>query len=122
MLQADKPQDFVLATGITTSIRDFTTLVFKELGIDLIWRGTGLEEQGIDSASGRVLVAVDPQFFRPAEVDLLLGDSTKARTELGWESHTDLQGLVREMVASDLSLARQEKCLRDHGFKVAQPT
>ena len=118
MLQAEKPEDFVLATGTTTTIRDFVTMTFKELDIDIEWTGSGVDEKGIDKATGRVLVAVDPQFFRPAEVDLLLGDSTKAQTKLGWKPQYDLLALTKEMVAEDLKLAKKEKLLRDNGFDV----
>ena len=109
ILQQDKPEDYVLATGTTTSIRDFVSMTFKELGIDIEWQGEGVNEKGIDKQSGRVLVEVDPRFFRPAEVELLLGDSTKARTKLGWKPNYDLAALVKEMVAEDLKLAKKEK-------------
>jgi len=118
ILQQDKPDDFVLATGTTTSIRDFVTMAFKELGIDIEWQGSGLEEKGIDKKTGRVLVDVDPKYFRPAEVDLLLGDSSKARKILGWKPKYDLQALCHEMVLSDLELAKREKLLHDNGFNV----
>ena len=118
MLQAEKPEDFVLATGTTTTIRDFVTMAFKELDIDIEWVGSGIDEKGIDKATGKTLVAVDAQFFRPAEVDLLLGDSTKAQTKLGWKPQYDLLALTKEMVAEDLKLAKKEKLLCDNGFEV----
>ena len=121
ILQNDKPEDFVLATGTTTSIRDFVTMTFKELGIEIEWRGTGVDEKGINKATGKVVVDVDPQFFRPAEVELLLGDSTKARTKLGWKPTYDLQMLCHEMIESDLDLAKREKLLNDNGFKTHTP-
>ncbi len=121
ILQNDKPEDFVLATGTTTSIRDFVTMTFKELGIEIEWQGSGIEEKGIDKATGKVVVDVNPQFFRPAEVELLLGDSTKARTQLGWKPTYDLQALCKEMVAYDLDLAKREKLLNDHGFETFTP-
>lgn len=113
ILQADKAEDFVLATGITTTIRDFTTMAFKETGVDLKWSGKGVDEKGIDKATGKTVVAVDPKYFRPAEVDLLLGDSTKARTKLGWKPKYDLAALAKEMVAEDLKLAAREKMFKD---------
>lgn len=114
ILQAKQPEDFVLATGTTTTIRDFTTMAFKETGVDLKWSGKGIEEKGIDKTNGKTLVAVDPNYFRPAEVSLLLGDSTKARTKLGWKPKYDLAALAKEMVAEDLKLARQEKLLKEY--------
>lgn len=121
ILQNDKPEDFVLATGTTTSIRDFVTMTFKELGIEIEWRGTGVDEKGVDKATGKVVVDVNPVYFRPAEVELLLGDSTKARTKLGWKPTYDLQMLCHEMVESDLDLAKREKLLNDNGFKTHTP-
>ena len=118
MLQADKPGDYVLSTGTTTSIRDFVKMVFKECGIELEWSGEGVNEKAVDKATGKVVVAVDPAFFRPAEVELLLGDSTKARTELGWKPQYDLAALAHEMVAEDLKLAQKEKILKNNGFDV----
>ena len=118
IMQQDKPQDYVLATGTTTSIRDFCKMTFAELGIDIKFVGEGVDEKGIDSATGKVLIEVDPLYFRPAEVDLLLGDSSKARRELGWKPEYDLKKSVHEMVASDLELASREKTLRDAGYKV----
>jgi len=117
MLQADKPSDYVLATGTTTSIRDFVKLVFKECGIELEWSGEGVNEKAINKATGKTVVAVNPEFFRPAEVELLLGDSTKARTQLGWKPQYDLAALAKEMVAEDLKLAKKAKLLADHGFE-----
>lgn len=116
MLQADKPEDFVLATGTTTSIRDFVKLAFKECDIELEWSGKGVEEKAVNKATGKVVVAVNPEFFRPAEVDLLLGDSTKARTVLGWKPTYDLAALAHEMVLEDAKIAAKEKLLNDNGF------
>ena len=121
ILQQDKADNYVLATGVTTSIRDFCRMAFKELGIELEFQGEGINEKGIDKTTGKVLVEVDPRYFRPAEVDLLLGDSTKARTELGWKPKYDLQMLVKEMVASDLELAMREKTLKDSGYQILVP-
>ena len=121
ILQNDKPEDFVLATGTTTSIRDFVTMTFKELGIEIEWQGTGIDEKGINKANGKVIVDVNPAFFRPAEVELLLGDSTKARTKLGWKPTYDLVALCKEMVAYDLDLAKREKLLNDNGFTTITP-
>lgn len=121
IMQQENPTDYVLATGTTTSIRDFCKMTFKELGIDIDFVGEGVNEKGIDKETGKVLIEVDSRYFRPAEVDLLLGDSTKARNELGWYPEYDLQALVKEMVESDLELAKKEKVLRDNGYKVLIP-
>lgn len=102
ILQQDKPQDYVLAMNETHTVREFVELAFSELGYQIEWQGSGVDEKGIDKNSGRVLVKVDPRYFRPAEVELLWGDSTKARTELGWEPKYSFIDLVKEMVASDL--------------------
>ena len=102
ILQQDKPQDYVLSMNETHTVREFVELAFAELGYELEWQGEGVDEKGIDKKSGRVLVEVDPRYFRPAEVELLWGDSTKARTELGWEPKYSFMDLVKEMVQSDL--------------------
>ena len=102
MLQNDKPVDYVLATGETTTVRHFVELAFQEVGIKIGWKGTGLEEKGIDEATGKPVVEISPQFFRPAEVDLLIGDASKAKKELGWSAKTPIQELVKMMVQSDL--------------------
>lgn len=121
ILQQDKPDNYVLATGVTTSIRDFCRMTFAELGIDLEFVGTGVDEKGIDKATGKTLIEVDPRYFRPAEVELLLGDSTKARTELGWKPTYDLPALVKDMVQHDLELAKKEKTLREQGYEILVP-
>lgn len=121
ILQQDKPEDFVLATGVTTSIRDFCTLVFKELGMEIEWQGEGVNEKGIDKKTGKTVIAVNPKYFRPAEVELLLGDSTKARTKLGWKPEYDLASLAKEMVEEDLKLAKREKLLNDQGIEIHTP-
>ena len=113
ILQAKEPKDYVLATGITTSIRDFVKVAFKEAGFDLKWSGTGVNEIATDKATGKTVVKVNPEFFRPAEVDLLLGDSTKARTELGWKPKYSWETLAKEMVQEDLKLAKTEKFLKE---------
>lgn len=102
MLQKEKPDDYVLATGKTTTVRRFIELAFEEAGILLEWQGKGLMEKGIDPASGKILVDISPQFFRPAEVDLLVGDASKAQKELGWTAKTSLKQLVQMMVQADL--------------------
>ena len=102
ILQQDKPKDYVLSMNETHTVREFVELAFAELGYELEWQGTGVDEKGIDKKSGRVLVEVDPRYFRPAEVELLWGDSTKARTELGWKPKYSFMDLVKEMVQSDL--------------------
>ena len=102
ILQQDKPQDYVLSMNETHTVREFVELAFAELGYELEWQGEGVDEKGIDKNTGRVLVEVDPRYFRPAEVELLWGDSTKARTELGWEPKYSFMDLVKEMVQSDL--------------------
>ena len=110
ILQQDKPDDYVIATGEQHSVREFATLAFREVGIELRWEGEGLDEKGIDTATGRVLVEVDPRFFRPAEVETLLGDPTKARTLLGWNPRkTSFEDLVKKMVRSDRDLVAAGK-------------
>ena len=121
ILQQDKPSDYVLATGTTTSIRDFCKMTFEQLGINLKFVGDGLQEKGIDVNTGKTLIEIDPRYFRPAEVDLLLGDSTKARKELGWQPKYDIKMLVKEMVEEDLKLAKKEKMLIDSGHEVLVP-
>ncbi|MGL1902348.1 MAG: GDP-mannose 4,6-dehydratase [Fibrobacterales bacterium] len=115
ILQADKPEDWVIATGEMHSVREFVTLSFKHAGIDIEWQGVGVDEKGIDKASGKVLVEVDPQYFRPTEVEQLLGDPTKAREKLGWNpTATSFEELVRLMMESDLKKVAKEKILREH--------
>jgi GDPmannose 4,6-dehydratase len=108
ILQAEAPDDFVLATGETRSVREFVELAFAEVGRTIQWRGEGVDETGVDKASGKTLVRVDPNYFRPTEVDLLIGDAAKAREKLGWKPKTTFKQLVKEMVAGDLAIARQE--------------
>jgi GDPmannose 4,6-dehydratase len=113
MLQHDAPEDFVIATGEMHSVREFTTLAFEEAGIELEWQGEGVDEKGIDKATGKVLVEVDPQYFRPTEVEQLLGDPTKARTLLGWNpTQTSFEELVKIMVRSDMKLVEREERIR----------
>lgn len=120
ILQHDKPEDFVLATGRTTSIRDFVKMSFKYLDMDIEFKGKGVKEKGIDTKTGKVVVEVDPRYFRPAEVDLLLGDASKAKRLLNWEPTTDLETLCKEMVENDFDLAKREKLLKDNGYKIVQ--
>ena len=121
ILQQDKPEDFVLATGVTTTIRKFCEMTFKELGMEIEWQGHGVDEKGIDRNTGKVLIEIDPRYFRPAEVDLLLGDASKAKAKLGWQPKYDLEALCREMVKEDLQEAKREKFLRENGYEVLIP-
>lgn len=113
MLQADEPEDYVIATGEMHTVREFATLAFKEAGIDLEWKGMGVDEKGIDKATGKVLVEVDPQYFRPTEVEQLLGNPEKSRTKLGWNpTSTSFEELVKIMVTSDMKLVERETRIR----------
>lgn len=118
MLQQSRPDDYVIATGRQRSVRDFATLAAARLGVDLVWQGSGLDEIGCDRKTGRVLVRIDPRYFRPTEVDSLLGDASKAHRQLGWEPTTSFEDLVAEMVDADLELARRDALVKREGFKV----
>lgn len=117
MMQADRPDDYVLATGVTHSIRSFAELAFKHVNIELEWQGQGVNEKGVDKATGQALIEVDPRYFRPTEVDLLVGDPSKAERELGWKHECTLEELVSEMMEADVELFKKEKHLRDGGYK-----
>src|SRR5574344_132289 len=118
ILQQEKPSDYVLATGITTSIRDFCKMAFQKVGIDLKFEGKGIEEKRIDKKTGKILIEVDTKYFRPTEVDLLLGDFSKARKELDWEPKYNLEMLVSEMIEDDLKEAKKEKFLKEKGYTI----
>jgi GDPmannose 4,6-dehydratase len=118
MLQQETPDDYVVATGVTTTVRDFIAMAFKETGVTLRWEGSGLSEKGIDTAIGKTLVEIDPRYFRPAEVDLLLGDPTKIVTKLGWKPKVQLPELIAMMVKNDILLAKREKHLKDGGYHI----
>jgi GDPmannose 4,6-dehydratase len=109
MLQADEPDDYVIATGETHSVREFAELVFGRLDMQLAWQGEGVHEKGVDAKSGKVVIEIDPRYFRPAEVDLLLGDAAKAKQVLGWEPKTSFPALVEMMTDWDLKLAEREQ-------------
>ncbi len=118
MLQHDVPEDFVIATGSQHSVRDFVVAAGALLDMRIEWRGRGVEEIGIDAATGREIVRVDPRYFRPTEVDSLLGDARKAREKLGWTAEVSFPDLVEEMVATDLELAKRDAMVAKQGFRV----
>ncbi|MBC7428111.1 MAG: GDP-mannose 4,6-dehydratase [Bacteriovorax sp.] len=120
MLQQDKPEDFVIATGVTNTVRDFCRIAFSELGIELEFKGVGVEEVAVDKATGKTLISVDAKYFRPTEVELLIGDATKSKTKLGWVPKYDLNMLVKEMVQSDYELFKRDEYLKKGGHKVYQ--
>jgi len=116
MLQQDKPEDFVIATGVQYSVRDFVNAAARELGMAIRWEGQGKEEKGYD-VTGKAIVAVDPRYFRPTEVETLLGDPTKAKEKLGWTPKTTFDELVAEMVREDLKAAERDELIKKHGYK-----
>jgi GDPmannose 4,6-dehydratase len=127
MLQQDKPEDFVIATGVTTEVRAFIRMAFAEIGIELVFKGKGKNEKGyvvhcatpeFQVEEGKEVVAIDQNYFRPAEVELLVGDPTKANTKLGWKPKYDLPALVREMVLADVALFKRESLLKEAGYAV----
>ncbi|OAV64461.1 GDP-mannose 4,6-dehydratase [Bacteroidales bacterium Barb6] len=139
ILQQDEPSDYVIATGVTTTIRDFIRMAFAEAGISVLFKGSGTEEVAIlDSIDGKVfadrvgeeyleslrkrmgeeVVGVDPQYFRPTEVDLLIGDASKARKQLGWEPRYTLEDLIRDMMQSDIRLMKKESYLKEGGYRI----
>ena len=117
MLQQERAEDYVIATGLQFSVRDFVTMAAACLDIHLQWRGAGLEEQAYDQY-GESVVAVDPRYFRPAEVETLLGDPTKARRQLGWSPRIDFRSLVEEMALEDLKAAERDALVTRHGYQV----
>jgi len=118
ILQQDEPEDFVLATGKTHPVRYFIEKAFEEVDIEIEWKGKGESEKGIDKKSGKVLVEIDPRYYRPTEVELLVGDPSKAQKKLGWKHTYSLEKLISEMVQSDLELFKRDKYLMDGGHKV----
>jgi len=115
MLQQEQPEDFVIATGVQYSVRDFVNEVARELGITIRWEGKNLNEKGYDT-NGKCIVAVDPRYFRPAEVESLLGDASKAKEKLGWETKITFKELVKEMVHEDLNSAERDELVKRHGY------
>jgi GDPmannose 4,6-dehydratase len=118
MLQQDQAEDYVIATGQQHSVREFVELAAEKLSMTLEWRGREVEEKGIDSQTGNVIVAIDPRYFRPTEVETLLGDSSKAREKLDWEPEISFEELVAEMVREDLKIVERDKLCLDQGFAV----
>ncbi len=118
MLQQDKPDDFVLATGKTNTVRHFCELAFNEIGIKLVWKGSGSNEKGLNAENGSTLIEVDENYYRPTEVDLLIGDPSKANEILGWKHKYDLKKMVIEMVKSDVKLFEKEEFLKSNGFEI----
>lgn len=124
MLQQEKPEDYVIATGVTTSVRDFVKMAFNHLGIDISFIGEGVDEVGvvdnctntdIDIEKGKIIIRIDPEYYRPAEVDILVGDASKCREKLNWKPKYNLEDLVKEMMQADLKIFRKEKYLKDGG-------
>ncbi|MBL4652958.1 MAG: GDP-mannose 4,6-dehydratase [Flavobacteriales bacterium] len=116
MLQQDQPDDFVLATGVTHTVRHFVDLAFDRVGVKLKWEGTGVDEKGINVATGKVVVEIDPKYFRPTEVELLIGDPSKAQKELGWKHKYELIDLVNEMIDADVKIFKREQFLKEQGL------
>ena len=117
MLQQQEPKDYVIASGQSRSVRDFVVKAFEEIGIEITWKGSGLDEVGRDGVSGKVFVQIDPRYFRPTEVECLLGDATMAKEELGWEPRTSFDELVKMMVREDLKEAQKDQLCSSAGFQ-----
>jgi len=120
MLQQEKPEDFVIATGKQYSVREFVDAAAAELGMSLTWKGSGVEQKAFN-AEGKCVVAVDPRYFRPTEVETLLGDPSKAKRLLGWEPKISFKELVAEMAREDLILAERDQLVRHHGYTAIDP-
>ena len=118
MLQQENADDYIISTGINTSVRDFITMAFSEAGINIIWEGKGIYEKGIDSETGTILVEIDQRYFRPTEVDILIGDPSKAVSKLGWKPKVQLSELIKMMVVNDLKLAESEHHLKNGGYDI----
>jgi GDPmannose 4,6-dehydratase len=118
MLQQDEPDDYVIATGQQYSVRQCIELAARNAGIEIEWKGSGLDEQGIDTHTGNVIVEIDPRYFRPTEVDALLGDPSKAKEKLGWQPRISFEEMIAEMTAADLEAAKRDKLVADKGFKI----
>ncbi|MDR2268371.1 MAG: GDP-mannose 4,6-dehydratase [Holosporaceae bacterium] len=116
VLQQDKPEDFVLATGVITSVRDFCSRAFNEIGIDIEFSGSGINEKGIDRSTGKIIIEIDPRYFRPTEVDLLIGDASKAREKLGWKTKYTLDMLIKEMIDEDIKDTDKFLELKKRGY------
>jgi len=117
MLQQDEPDDFCIATGVQYSVRDFVNFAYEHLGKSIRWEGEDVDEKGYDSESGQCIVAVDPRYFRPTEVETLLGDPSKAKEKLGWVPKITLKEMVEEMMDADLTLAKRDALVTEHGYK-----
>jgi GDPmannose 4,6-dehydratase len=122
MLQQETPDDFVIATGEQHSVREFIESAARELGIAIKWEGSGIDERGTNAANGKTIVCVDPHYFRPTEVDTLLGDPSKAKANLGWEPRISFEALVKEMVQADLEEAKRDELIQRAGFRVSNPS
>jgi len=118
MLQQPEPDDYVIATGEQHSVREFCELAFREVGIDLEWQGKGIDEKGVDRKTGEILIEVDSRYFRPSEVESLLGNSNKAKEKLGWQLKISFKELVKEMMLFDLNEAKKDAHLKGGGFKI----
>jgi GDPmannose 4,6-dehydratase len=118
MLQQDQPEDYCIATGIQHSVRDFVEVAWAHLGRKINWKGKGVKEKGYDSETGKIIVGVDSRYFRPTEVETLLGDSSKAMRNLGWKPKITFKELVREMMENDLSLAKRDALIKKYGYKI----
>jgi len=127
ILQQDKPDDYVIATGVTTEVREFVRLAFAELGIEIEFKGEGIDEKGYVARctnpkyqleTGKEILSIDPRYFRPTEVELLIGDPSKAKSKLGWEPEYDLQGLVSDMISSDIKQVEKDKYLKEGGYTI----
>jgi GDPmannose 4,6-dehydratase len=118
MLQQPEPEDYVIATGEQHSVREFVELAGRELGLEIGWKGSGVDELGVMASDGHVIIRVDPRYFRPTEVDDLLGDASKAREKLSWSPKVHFNSLVKEMVSEDLELAKRDALIKEKGFKV----
>jgi GDPmannose 4,6-dehydratase len=120
ILQQDEPDDYVIATGEQHSVREFIEAAAGELGMDIEWRGSGLDEVGVDRKTGREIIVVDPRYFRPTEVETLLGDPSKAKRVLGWQARTSFADLVKEMVAADREGVQRSQAIKEAGFEIYQ--